>query len=193
MDGDAASPKSPSPGRGHVLSTSPSEGDLQPPPSPARGSKAGSCGELAGVESLNPCERRRRLSALRELGIRSGNEAQAEVRGFLRSQPRLELLNQPSLSLKNPQLAHNPRRFLQFLKARGTRLHLGVAFCWAGFRRVFPASGGGFCKARLIINRQLQPFAGGRKGWGRGRGWTSGQAEVFWEQLLDVFGVLRMV
>lgn len=49
---------------------------------------------LACMESLNPSERRRRLSALRELGISSGNEAQAEVRGFLQSQPRLELLNQ---------------------------------------------------------------------------------------------------
>lgn len=76
-------------------SAAPSLGAFQPPPSPARGSKAGSCGELAGVESLNPCERRRRLSALRELGIRSGNEALAEVRGFLKSRPRLELLNQP--------------------------------------------------------------------------------------------------
>ncbi|XP_064894224.1 microfibrillar-associated protein 2 isoform X1 [Columba livia] len=34
---------------------------------------------LACMESLNPSERRRRLSALRELGISSGNEAQAEA------------------------------------------------------------------------------------------------------------------
>lgn len=137
---------------------------------------------IPSMESLSPLRAPAAPLCPPELGIRSGNEAQAEVRGFLKA----AVVNPGFPSRENPSRLRALAGFCPFLAvfkaaALGSRFPLEFPLRSG----VLGLDGSGECsqprggsKVHVIVDRQFLPLDGGEQGWGEDNAAVGGRQKL---------------